>query len=106
MKNPQVCKHGDILVFPSVGMGIVKLQTMPTDSFSCKKEKWSGWAKLRETEPLCKDCEEFDPLIGEVKELKVFCSKCGARKLGFREFLTNKIIGYKCTKCGDLEMII
>lgn len=100
MKNPKVCKHGDILSFPGA-----RSRTIPTDGFSCEKKKWTGWAKLGEAEPICKDCENFDPLIEESDEIKIFCSRCGGRKLGFREFLTNKIIGYKCSRCGDLEMI-
>jgi hypothetical protein len=41
---------------------------------------------------------------GKTKETKILC-KCGGRMLSVRKILTNEIIGYKCVKCQNLEML-
>lgn len=43
----------------------------------------------------------------QVEGKKVYCSRCGARAFSFRKFLSNEVIGFRCSKgrCGNIDML-
>jgi predicted SprT family Zn-dependent metalloprotease len=42
--------------------------------------------------------------VGKNGEVIILC-KCEGRMLSVKKILTNEIIGYKCVKCRNVEML-